>query len=157
MMKPHKIDFHQRAVPSPMERKDKCSPRRMITMRARALTQIRASFRTAEANVVSGTKNTNTCRIATIAKSEIASPAQVARETFVGTDGCSGVTGKAAPTLSVCMISVRMRKGVVWIQEKTGRRCALRVLSVGRCCSIQLSPADDRHRDSFRRARSDAP
>ena len=37
--------------------------------------------------MVSGTKNTNTWRIATIAKSAMASPAHVARETFVGTDG----------------------------------------------------------------------
>src|SRR6266545_6947911 len=87
MMKPQEMDFHQRAVPSPMERMGKCSPRRMITMSAIAFTQISASFRTAEANVVSGTKNTNTWRIATMAKSAMASPAQVARETFVGTDG----------------------------------------------------------------------
>jgi hypothetical protein len=76
------MDFHQRAVPSPMERIGKCSPRQIIAIRANALTQIRASFRTAEADVISGTKNTNTCRITTIAKSEINSPTQVARETF---------------------------------------------------------------------------
>ena len=40
----------------------------------------------AEANVVSGTKNTNTWRITTMAKSAMASPAQVARDTFVVTD-----------------------------------------------------------------------
>ena len=107
-MNPHKMDFHQRAVPSPMERMGKCSPRRMITMRASALTQIRDSFRSAEANVVSGTKNTNTWRIATIAKSAMASPAHVARETFVGRDGCSGVRANDAPTLSVC-ISFQIR------------------------------------------------
>ena len=55
----------------------------MITMRATALSQISASFRIAEANVVSGTKNTNACRITTSAKSEMASPAHVARDTFV--------------------------------------------------------------------------
>src|SRR5262249_45077590 len=120
-MNPHKMDFHQRAVPSPMERKDKCSPRRMITMRASALTQIKASFKTAEANVASGTKNTNTWRIATIAKSEMVSPAHVAGETFVGRDGCSGVRANDAPILSVSMISIRMRKGAVWIQEKMSR------------------------------------
>src|ERR1044071_5031242 len=115
---PHKMDFHQCAVPIPMERKDKCSPRLMITMRASALTQIKVSFRTAEPNVVSGTKNTNTWRIASIAKSERANPAHVAFETFVGTDGCSGVRANDAPTLSVCMSFFRMRKWAVWIQER---------------------------------------
>ncbi len=103
MMKPHKMDFHQRAVPSPMERMGKCSPRRIITMRASALTQISASFRSAEANVVSGTKNTNTWRIATMAKSEMASPAHVARGTFVLTDGWLEVRANGAARLSVSM------------------------------------------------------
>src|SRR5258705_13689706 len=103
MMNPHKMDFHQRAVPSPMERVGKCSPRRIITMRASALTQIRASFRSAEANVVSGTKNTNTWRIATMAKSEMASPAHVARETFTGSDGGLEANGNCAARLSVSM------------------------------------------------------
>jgi hypothetical protein len=75
----------------------------MITISATAFSQINASFKSAEANVVSGTKNTNTWRIATIAKSEMASPAHVARETFVGTKGCSGVRANGAPILSVCM------------------------------------------------------
>src|SRR4029450_3086105 len=99
--KPHKMDFHQRAVPSPMERIGKCSPRRMITMSAIAFSQISASFRTADANVVSGTKNTNTWRITTIAKSEMANPAHVAREIFVGTDGWLGVRANDAPIFSV--------------------------------------------------------
>ena len=51
-------------------------------------------FRSAEANVVSGTKNTNTCRIATIAKSEMARPAHVARETFVLADGWLEANGE---------------------------------------------------------------
>ena len=80
------MDFHHRAVPSPMERMGKCSPRRMITISAIAFSQISASFRIAEANVVSGTKNTKAWRITTSAKSEMASPAQVARETFLLTD-----------------------------------------------------------------------
>ena len=135
MMKPHKMDFHQRAVPSPMERMGKCSPRRMITMRASALTQIRASFRSAEANVVSGTKNTNTWRIATIAKSAMASPAHVARETFVLTGDWLDVRPNGAPTLSVSIYCPnKMPGGAVWIQENTRRFPAmnsLRVLSVG--------------------------
>ena len=120
MMNPHKMDFHQRAVPSPMERIGKCSPRRMITMRAIAFSQIRASFRSAEANVVSGTKNTNTWRIATMAKSAMASPAHVARETFVGTDGWFGVRANGAPTI-VCFHKFpnKMPGGAVWIQENT--------------------------------------
>src|SRR5262245_7244411 len=121
MTKPHKIDFHQRAVPIPMERKDKCSPRRIVTMGSSALIQISDSFGTAEANVASGTKNTNTWRIATIAKREMASPNHVARETFAGAEGCSGVRANDAPALSVCMISNRMRKGAAWIQEKIRR------------------------------------
>src|SRR4051812_37759225 len=103
MMKPHKMDFHQRAVPSPMERIGKCSPRRMITIRASALTQIRASFKSAEVNVVSGTKNAITWRIASIAKSAMASPAQVARETFVGSDGWLEAKGSCAAGLAVSM------------------------------------------------------
>src|SRR6266480_2657702 len=119
MTKPHRMDFHQRAVPSPIERMGKCSPRRMITMRATAFSQISASFRTAEANVVSGTKNTNACRITTIAKSEMASPAHVARETFVGTDGCSGVRANAAPRFCVSMACLnKMPEREVWIQRK---------------------------------------
>src|SRR5262245_32549124 len=103
------MDFHQRAVPIPMERKDKCSPRLMITISASALIQINDSFRIAEVNVASGTKNTNSWRIATIAKSEIANPAHVARDTFAGADGCPGVKANDASTLFVCMISNRMR------------------------------------------------
>src|SRR4029434_10413910 len=101
MTNPHKRDLHQRAVPSPIERMGKCSPRLMIMINVIAFSQISASFRSAEANVISGTKNTNACRIATIAKSEMASPAHVARETFVGTDGCSGLRAKGATMLSV--------------------------------------------------------
>jgi len=97
------MDFHQRAVPSPIERMGKCSPRRIITRSVTALTQISASFSTAEPNVISGAKNTSTCRITTMAKSEMASPAQVALEIFLRTDGCSGVRAKDAPMLSVCM------------------------------------------------------
>src|SRR5580765_7492463 len=122
MMNPHKMDFHQRAVPSPMERMGKCSPRRIITMRATALTQIRASFRSAEANVVSGTKNTNTWRIATMAKSAMARPAHVARETFVGTDDRLEVRPNGAPTLSVSISCPNKMLGrAVWIQENTRR------------------------------------
>ena len=73
----------------------------MITMRATALNQISASFRSAEANVVSGTKNAITWRIATIAKSEMASPAHVARGTFVGTDGWLEAKGNCAARLAV--------------------------------------------------------
>jgi hypothetical protein len=75
----------------------------MITMSASAFSQINASFRTAAPKVVSGTKNTNACRIMTMAKSEMASPAHVARETLVATDGCSGVRANGAPILSVCI------------------------------------------------------
>src|SRR6476660_9616518 len=103
MMNPHTMDFHQRAVPSPMERSGKCSPRRIITMRASALNQIRDSFRSAEAKVVSGTKNVITWRIATMAKSEMASPTHVARETFVGTDGWLEAKGNCAARLLVSM------------------------------------------------------
>src|SRR6476660_2888482 len=103
MMKPHKMDFHQRAVPSPMERIGKCSPRRIITMRASALTQIRDSFRSAEANVVSGTKNAITWRIASIAKSAMASPTQVARDTFVGSEGGLEAKGNCVARLAVSM------------------------------------------------------
>src|SRR6476660_4245653 len=108
MMNPHKMDFHQRAVPSPMERIGKCSPRRIITMRASALTQIRASLRSAEANVVSGTKNTNTWRIATMAKSAMASPAHVARGTFVLTDDWLEVKGNCAARLAVSIVTIEM-------------------------------------------------
>src|SRR4029450_12294573 len=101
MMDPHKMDFHQRAVPIPMERREKCSPRRMITMRASALTQISASFKRAEANVGSGTKKTNTWRIATIAKSEMASPAHVDGETLALTGDGLDVRPNGARTLSV--------------------------------------------------------
>jgi hypothetical protein len=73
----------------------------MITMRATALTQIRDSFRSAEANVISGTKNAISWRIATIAKSEIASPAHVARETFGETDGWFEASGNDAARLFV--------------------------------------------------------
>ena len=72
-------------------------------MRANALTQIRASFRTAEAEVISGTKNTNICRITTIAKSAMASPTHVARETFAGTDGWLGAKANCAAKLFVSM------------------------------------------------------
>src|SRR5262249_38497544 len=119
--KPHNIDFHQRAVPRPIERIGKCSPRRMITMRASALIQISASFSTAEANVISGTKNTKTCLITTIAKSEMASPAQVAGETFVGTDGRFGMRANGAPMLSVCICSIEMLYDTACIQENTRR------------------------------------
>src|SRR3954452_6741673 len=118
MMNPHKMDFHQRAVPSPMERMGKCSPRRMITIRASALTQIRDSLRIAEANVVSGTKNATSWRIATIAKSEIASPVHVARETFGATDGGFEANGNDAARLFVSIRSpLRCRKGAVWIRK----------------------------------------
>src|SRR5438874_13438187 len=100
-MKPHEMDFHQGAVPSPIERIGKCSPRRMITMRATAFSQISASFKIAEVNVVSRTKNANAWRITTIAKSEIASPAHVARETFLLTDDGLDVRPNDAPMLSV--------------------------------------------------------
>src|SRR5882757_9843138 len=120
IMKPHKMDFHQRAVVSPIERMGKCSPRRMITMRATAFSQISASFRIAEPTVVSGTKNTNACRITTIAKSEIASPAHVARDTFLLTDDGLDVRPNGAATLSVSMnCSNKMPGHAVWIQENT--------------------------------------
>src|SRR5262245_30139050 len=101
-----------------MERIGKCSPRQIITISASAFSQIRNSFRTAEANVISGAKKTKTWRITTIAKSEINSPAHVARETLVGSDGWSGVRAIAAPMLSVSIdFQIRMRLGTVWIQE----------------------------------------
>jgi hypothetical protein len=87
MTKPHKIDFHQRVVPSPMERKGKPSPRRIMTTSVIALTQISASFRTAEVNVVPGMKNTTTSRMTSIPKSEMNSPTHVAHETLVDADG----------------------------------------------------------------------
>ena len=128
MMKPHKMDFHQRAVPSPMERMGKCSPRRIITMRASALTQIRASFRTAEANVVSGTKNTNTWRIATMAKSEMASPAHVARDTFVANRRLVGGETERRAELSVSMdCPLRCRNaqfGFKKITRRASRACS---------------------------------
>jgi len=43
-----------------------------------------------------------------MAKSEMASPVQVALETFLRTDGGSGVRAKDAPTLFVCMVTVKM-------------------------------------------------
>src|SRR5205823_7721108 len=78
MTSPHKIDFHQRAVPRPTERIGKRSPRRTITRRAAALVQISVSFKIAEATVISGTKNTNAWRISTIANSARNRPSQVA-------------------------------------------------------------------------------
>jgi hypothetical protein len=53
--------------------------------------------------VVSGTKNTNTWRIATMAKSAMASPAHVERETFVLTDGWLEANGNCAARLFVSM------------------------------------------------------
>src|SRR4051794_30424933 len=104
----------------------KCSPRRMITIRASALTQIRDSLRSAEANVVSGTKNAISWRIATIAKNEIASPAHVARETFDGTAGWFGANGNGAARLFVSIRSpLRCRKQAVWIREKSSFGFAL--------------------------------
>ena len=75
--------------------------------------------------MVSGTKNTNTWRIATIAKSEMASPAHVARDTFVLTGDWLDVRPNGAPTLSVSIYcSNKMLGGAVWIQEyETVRRC----------------------------------
>jgi hypothetical protein len=115
--KPQSMDFHQRAVPRPMERMGKCSPRQMITRSVTALNQISASFRIAEANVISGTKKTKTWRITTIAKSEMNSPAHVAREAFVGTDNWLGVSAEGAPRFSVSIDSIKMPQGTVWIQE----------------------------------------
>jgi hypothetical protein len=48
-------------------------------------------------------KNTNTWRIPTIAKRAMASPAHVARETFVGTDGWLGAKANCAARLFVSM------------------------------------------------------
>src|SRR4029434_348785 len=79
---PHKIDVHQRAVPRPMERRGKCSPRRITTSKATALIQISVSFKIADAKVISGVKKTNPWRITTIANSERNSPTHVAREIF---------------------------------------------------------------------------
>ena len=97
------MDFHQRAAPIPMERMGKCSPRRIITMRVSALTQIRDSFRSADANVGSGKKNAITWRIASIAKSAMASPTQVARGTFVESEGWLEAKGNCVARLAVSM------------------------------------------------------
>jgi hypothetical protein len=91
----------------------KRSPRRMITRSVTALNQISASFRSAEANVISGTKKTKTWRIMTIARSETNSPAHVAREIFVGTEGRLGVKAKGAPRFSVSIDSIKMPQGRV--------------------------------------------
>ena len=48
-------------------------------------------------------KNTNICRITTIAKSAMASPTHVARETFAGTDGWLGAKANCAAKLFVSM------------------------------------------------------
>ena len=80
MINAHKIDIHQHAVPNPMERIGKFSPRRMITSSAIALSQLNASFKIADQNVGSGTKNANVWRITSMAKSEMINPAHVARK-----------------------------------------------------------------------------
>jgi hypothetical protein len=67
-----------------MDRRGKRSPRRIITRRATALSQISVSFRIAHGNVISRTKNTNAWRITTIANSERKSPTHVAGETLGG-------------------------------------------------------------------------
>ena len=113
------MDFHKRAVPSPIEREGKCSPRRIIRIRATAFSQINASFRIAELNVISGTKNTNAWRITTIAKSAINSPAHVARDTFAGSDDCSDVRTNGAPTSSACIGFIEMLQSPLRIQENT--------------------------------------
>src|ERR1051325_1106983 len=115
--KPQRIDFHQRAVPRPMEFMGKRSPRRIITSSATALNQISASFRIAEANVTSGTKKTKTSRITTIANSETNSPAHVARKVLVGTNGQLGVRAKGLSRFSASMDSIKMQECRVWIQE----------------------------------------
>src|SRR6476661_777877 len=134
--KPQRIDFHQRAVPRPMERMGKRSPRRMITRSVTALNQISASFKTAEANVVSGTKKTKTWRITTIAKSEMNSPAHVAREIFVGTDVRLGMRAKGEPRFSVSIDSNKMLQGTVWIQEIKVVLCAMRRAAGNRSAAI---------------------
>src|SRR5213593_5018747 len=103
MTSPHKIDFHQRAVPRPIERIGKRSPRRTITRRAAALAQISVSFRIAEATVISGTKNTNAWRISTIANSARNRPSQVARETLPAIDSLSVMRKDDASMLSLSM------------------------------------------------------
>ncbi len=95
----------------------KRSPRRMITRSVTALNQISVSFRTADANVISGTKKTKIWRITTIAKSEMNSPAHVTRELFVGTDSRLGMKAEDAPRFSVSIDSIKMPQGRVWIQE----------------------------------------
>src|SRR5262249_61562041 len=90
----------------------------MITMRASALIQISASFSTAEANVISGTKNTKTCLITTIAKSEMASPAQVAGEKFLGKEGRFGMRGKGGPMVSVFICFIEMLFDTAFLLKK---------------------------------------
>src|SRR6266446_3124691 len=139
--KAQRIDFHQRAVPRPMERMGKRSPRRMIIRSVTALNQISASFRSAEANVISGTKKTNTWRITTIAKSEMNSPAHVAREAFVGTNGRLGLRAKDAPRFSVSIDSIKMPQGTVWIQEIKAVLFAMRRTAGNRPAPIEPSQA----------------
>src|SRR6266436_8341591 len=146
--KPQRIDFHQRAVPRPMERMGKRSPRRMIIRSVTALNQISVSFRSAEANVISGMKKTNTWRITTIAKSEMNSPAHVAREVFVGTNGRLGVRAKGAPRFSVSIDSIKMPQGAVWIQEIKAVLFAMRRTAGNRPAPIGPSQAC---RPGFRR------
>src|SRR6476646_1157672 len=148
MTKPQRIDFHQRAVPRPMECMGKRSPRRMITRRTTALTQISASFRIAEANVISGTKKTKTWRITTMAKSEMNNPAHVAREVFVGTNGWLGMKAEGAPRFSVSIDSIKMPQGTVWIQEIKAVLCAMRRAGGNRPAAIGPSQAC---RPGFRR------
>ena len=84
--------------------------------------------------MVSGTKNTNTWRIATIAKSAMASPAHVARDTFVLTGDWLDVRPNGAPTLSVSIYCPnKMLGGAVWIQENTRRFHATIVFA---CCQL---------------------
>jgi hypothetical protein len=73
----------------------------MITRRAAALVQINASFRIAQANVISGTKNTNAYRITTIANNERKSPIHVAGETLFATPPSFVITRDAARILFV--------------------------------------------------------
>src|SRR6266542_2102270 len=103
--KPQRIDFHQRAVPRPMERMGKRSPRRMIT------------------------------------KSEMNSPAHVARQAFVGTNGRLGLRAKDAPRFSISINSIKMPQGTVWIQEIKAVLFAMRRTAGNRPAPIAPSQA----------------
>jgi predicted nucleic acid-binding Zn ribbon protein len=99
MANPHRIDFHQRDVPSPIDVRGNRSPRRMINNRVIALSQSSVSFQIAAARVRVGQKYDTDCRTSNIANSDRKRPRQVAVEIFTG-----------AAVFLLTMVSLMMRQ-----------------------------------------------